>query len=386
MQTFDKPIIPTDWSGRQVIGDYKPGIYFDMPANIYHSLPYFSNSSSELMRQHPSLFWHNSVFNPNKPEQDLTPALIFGTAFHSKILEPEKFEKTYVAKPNKEQYEAAGYSQVIEGTSELKAFIKANGGKGYSALKKKELLQVAECYSDGSVCFFDKILDDFNALTSNGDSICLTDDQHSRLDAMKYSVEQNEHFQEYYRNGYPEVVIIWIDQETGILCKAMVDWLSIYGIMDLKTFTHNRKKTLHGSVADSITDNRYFRQFAVYTDALEVAIKDACELDYQKHHWLLIEGLKKQLSESRTGLNFRLVFVQSDEPHIVVVRDANKGGDGKNEGTRNTYYTRGIGELWREQLLKYSYYLNEFGVNKKWVDFDDYKKMNDQDLPRVLFG
>lgn len=80
-------------AGEQLITG--PGIYEDLPDQVYHRGPGISKSGLDLIKISPALYKANRD-HPRPP----TPAMVIGSAFHTAVLEPERFAQVYVAAPD----------------------------------------------------------------------------------------------------------------------------------------------------------------------------------------------------------------------------------------------------------------------------------------------
>src|SRR5260221_14129750 len=93
------------------------GVFTNLSNEEYHA-DKNSISRSALMDFDKSgyTYWAKHL-NPDRPKKDATKQMELGTAFHTLILEPAIFEKTYVVKPNP-------------------VFLKHDGREAYEAYKK----------------------------------------------------------------------------------------------------------------------------------------------------------------------------------------------------------------------------------------------------------
>jgi len=180
----------------------KSGIYFNLSNEDYHNDKSVSNSSMSQLLKTPLHYWHNSAMNPNKEPLD-TLALKNGKVLHTLLLEPHKFHEEWKIKAGVKNTTSAG--MIGEGA--------------YNELKEA----VAALRSD-------------------------------KIIAGLFSY------------GFPEVSIFWVDLETGVPCRARMDYLSSILISDLKgcADVSNQK------IGYSIVDYGYFRQQAFYLDAVEI--------------------------------------------------------------------------------------------------------------------
>ena len=118
---------------------YKEGIYFDMPEEEYHDIPYFSRSMSENMNVDAQEAWYHSPFNPQKPENEPTAQMQLGTAVPSMLLAPEVFERLYVTRPTLDDFSG---KIVLDKNAELQDFLASVGEKKTG---KKEDLSSKHC-------------------------------------------------------------------------------------------------------------------------------------------------------------------------------------------------------------------------------------------------
>ena len=83
-----------------------PGVYLNLPITEYHNDPALSSTGVKLLIEDAALYWHNSALNPKREASEETPAMKFGTAYHTYILEPQRFD--YAIKPGVKSTTAAG--------------------------------------------------------------------------------------------------------------------------------------------------------------------------------------------------------------------------------------------------------------------------------------
>lgn len=93
------------------------GVFEDMPAEQYFAVEAMSQSGAKEMLRSPM---HYRYARDNPPEP--TPAMRFGTAVHTGVLEPELFDSTVVAMPAVDRRTAAGKAAYA-------AFMAAAAGK-----------------------------------------------------------------------------------------------------------------------------------------------------------------------------------------------------------------------------------------------------------------
>lgn len=156
----------------------------------YHAHPAVSKSGLDLVRRSPLHFW-NRYLNPDRVIEPPTPAMVLGSALHTRVLEPELFGKEYAVAPE-------GIDRrTRDGKAAWAEFEAASLGK--TALKGEDA---------------------------------------AHIEAMAQAVRN--HPAAKLILGYPgkcEQSYFWKDEETGEECKCRPDWHSDNRriIADLKT-------------------------------------------------------------------------------------------------------------------------------------------------------
>lgn len=189
-----------------------PGIYENVPMDLYHRWNAVSNSRLTLLNRSPAHL-HEAITNP-KPS---TPAQVLGTVTHAAILEPSRFQKVYVVGPEGDKR-----------TKEVRV--------AYEALEK----QYGEAYvlrpKEMAMCV----------------GVSASIHNHVRAHALLSGP------------GYNELTLVWRDEETGLTCKARLDRISplIDGgaIVDGKSTRDARMRPF----AKAIYQYGYHRQGAMY--------------------------------------------------------------------------------------------------------------------------
>ncbi|MDE1170892.1 MAG: PD-(D/E)XK nuclease-like domain-containing protein [Verrucomicrobium sp.] len=173
-----------------------PGIYHDMPEGEYHSAPGVSATILKAMRRSPA---HMRVKLADREDED-TP---FGTIFHRRMLEPERYKAEIVIippdapkRPTEAQRNAAKPSP-------------------------KTLEQIAWWA-------------DFDAKTEGKEIISATDA--SNIEKMAMAVLGHRIAGEIFRSEYRTEVSLFIDDPvTGLPIRCRVDLLSGVVMVDIKT-------------------------------------------------------------------------------------------------------------------------------------------------------
>lgn len=188
----------------------KKGIY-NITAEEYFALDRVSNSYLKRLATVPALA---------KKEYKTTPAMAFGTACHTYVLEPATFDEQIAVLPKIDRRTKKG----------------------------KEIYNVFVAESKGKTVIS---ADEFKAIESIGESI-----------------QGHPGASHLLNEGIAEQSVIWEEKRTGLECKARPDWLKKDGIVvDLKT-TKNASR--HGFLQEAVKYS-YYTQAAFYLKGLNHA-------------------------------------------------------------------------------------------------------------------
>ena len=187
-------------------------IHPNMPASEYHSHPAVSNSvlgKIAISPAHARAYLDGEISEP-------TPAMKFGTAYHTAILEPEKFGNTYV---------------VFDGDRRTKQ------GK-----------------------------EDYQMLIDSGATIISREDADT-IREMARVMRANPDAAALLTGGIAEASVFWVDPATGLECKCRPDYYreSDLTIVDLKT----AEDASPAGFARSVANYGYHRQDAHYSDGAQ---------------------------------------------------------------------------------------------------------------------
>lgn len=189
------------------------GLIQGIENEAYHAGPGVSKSQLDLLTKSPAHYIAGIA-----KKKDPTPAMVFGTLFHSFILEPETTKIVVAPAINK----------------------RTNAGKA----------ELAE----------------FEA--SNAGSWIVDQDEHDKLVGMKAAIESHGAAAALLGGqGINEASAYWIDVETGALCRCRPDRVTDRIIVDLKT-ADDASPT---GFAKAVANFRYHVQAAFYTDGVTEA-------------------------------------------------------------------------------------------------------------------
>lgn len=195
----------------------------------YHSSPGISRSTIMEFKKSPRHYWHKYI-NPNyvKPEQ--TPAMNFGSAMHTFILEHNHFFNRYVIAPPKPP------------------LLKDVGREAY----EKGKLDYA--------IFFEQ--------NSNKEIIC--EEDYKQICCMFDEIKKNDQAYELIIDAQYEKSIYWTDPETQLLCKVRPDIWHKNFIVDYKTTNDASERAFQREMESY----GYYMQFAMMHEAFKYAFNE----------------------------------------------------------------------------------------------------------------
>ncbi len=191
----------------------------------YFAIPRWSNSSLSNFKRSPRHYLYHKA-NP----KESTDAMIFGSAFHCFVLEPEKFDEQYCFVPP---------DAPDRPTSAM-----------INAKKPSESSIIRVAY--------------WNDFTErNGKKIQLDAEDFEKIKRMKDSLMNHIPARELIDNiGQTEVPLLWKDDVSGIDMKGKMDGISDDFTIDLKTCMNAHPD----SFSIDAFNNAYHRQAALYMD------------------------------------------------------------------------------------------------------------------------
>lgn len=192
------------------------GIYAGLSNSAYHAGPGVSKSQLDKLSKSP-FHYHSHYLSLKRVSSYETPAMRFGTAVHTAILEPELFAG-WVVMPD------------VDG--------RTKDGKAAKALAQEEA-------------------------AARGVEVISADD-YAKVTAIADSFSRHKHLAALLQAGHAELSVYWNDDETGILCRCRPDWLAPDCVLDLKTTEDASPRAFQRSAYSW----RYWVQAAFYLDGL----------------------------------------------------------------------------------------------------------------------
>lgn len=243
------------------VKQFGPGIYLDMPIEVYHSQLAVSNSGIKLLLKSPWHYWASSPLNPNRMPFKSGPALIKGQKFHKYLLEQDTFFDDY---------------DIKEGTATSNATNKATG-KLYVGEGELEGIKTAVNVLKTMI---PKVVD-----------ICL-------------------------QNARTEVSMFWVDPATGVLCRCRHDIFKPRVSTDYKTSAEVSPR----ACLAALTNYDYPIQGAFYLDGNKAVFANHLS-DFMREK---LELDDRELEFIKEHSNYCFLFQESSypfTPYAITIED-----------------------------------------------------------------
>lgn len=129
------------WDGKPIS---EPGIYRSIPMAAYHDQltvgPSISSSGLRTIEnKSPLHYWATSYLNPDRPEEDSTPALDFGRAVHTLLLSEDGFRDDYVVRPEAYENEKGEWKPWNGNANVCREWLAARKAEGKTVLLKSQV-------------------------------------------------------------------------------------------------------------------------------------------------------------------------------------------------------------------------------------------------------
>lgn len=222
------------------IAELDRGIHSDVSHEEYHQrrVGLVSKHALDLVHRSPAHYKHWV----DGAEDEQTPALAFGQAFHCALLEPEVFRKTYIVEPEEPDFGDCRK-------------------KDNKAARDAWRAGLAQWREEHQGC---RVIDEEDMAT---------------IKDMVAAVRRHPLAKKMIRNGVPEATVKWTDPETGLHCKIRADYYveSLSMVADVKSTLDARPEHFKRDVAKY----GYHRQDALYRMGFEA-------IDAHVRHFIFI--------------------------------------------------------------------------------------------------
>lgn len=215
------------------VTNIEPGIYRGMANDDYHGGAGISKSGLDQIARSPAHYWERYL-NPHRERAAPTPAMEFGTAVHTAILEPDRFAAEYMPAP--------------VGAPRRPTAVQTNAAKPSAAT-----LAAIEFWQQ------------FDA--ENAGKTIMAASEYDACVRVRRSVEFHPAADILLARGESELSMFWDDD--GVLCKCRPDFWNAEGwIVDVKTTEDARSDAF----ARSCWNYRYYVQSGWYMDGVAAAV------------------------------------------------------------------------------------------------------------------
>ena len=323
----------------------------------YFAAPGLSNSGMKDLAVSPMRYWHLHL-NPQRPVDEPTPAMRFGSALHCAVLEPREFGKRYAKAFDQSEHEGC-----LVTMDDLRAWCISHNLPSSAKSKDELIKRVATADPDAPIS---DVLRAQHAIENAG-KVILSPADWGRVHSAAASVWMEPRIQALLAEGQPEVPMFATDPETGVLLKARMDWVAPRRTVDLKTFAQQRGKSIDKSINDAIWYEHYHWQAYLYT--LIRTLQPGAAKG---------EGPTARASAAPP---FVLIFVESEEPHEVRIRELRPMSGGR----INMFWERSRIEV-RNLIQAYAECMAHFGPDKPWRYAQEVNPLEDEDLPALAWS
>jgi hypothetical protein len=270
--------------------------------------------------------------------------MTFGSALHCLVLEGQDiFTERYVSELRREDVPDA-----LDTIGDIREWIVSRGGKPKGTRKNEIIAQAIAI--DPAVEIWDAIKDRWNEAA--GGRLILKAADYERVFACASALLREPFIEKMLAEGIAEDALLW--EQEGTPMKAKLDWRTPdHKILDLKSFSARRGKSIDESVAGQILYEFYYRQAFIYHTGYKA-----------------IHGKAPR---------YFLAFVESEEPHEVRIRELKP----TNSGTANVYWQRAQIEV-RHFCRIWSEHMKEFGT-QPWRRDQESAELLDEEMPGLSY-
>lgn len=313
-----------------------------MTSQEYFASPGLSFSGMKDLAISPLAYWFSNI-NPDRPADEPTAAMQFGSALHCAVLEPKEFDSRYCR-----ALDLSEESRCLITADDLREWLKS---KGQVKLGKKKIDLIEQVQALDPDWPIKDALEQIHVEENEG-KIVLSVDDWDRVGGAALALRNEPSLKPILEEGEAEVVMSGIDLETGVRLKSKLDWVTPLFTLDIKTFAQQRGKSIDQCVADAIFYEGYYRQAWLYTHM-------------------------RKLQPNRPGSlpPFLIAFVESEEPFEVRIKKLTPG---------NLYWDRAAVEC-KGFMRLYADYSNRYGV-QPWRDRQHIEILHDEDMKQLAYA
>ena len=240
------------------MNEFQEGVFFGMKAADYHLIPALSSSGIKWLSVSAEDFWARTPWLNPLAESVSTSALSAGKAYHARIVEgPVAFASRFCA-----QLDKADYPDALVTADDMRNALREAGLK--TGGNKDELTDRLLEHDPGAQIWA-RMQESYHI--ANAGKVMLAQGLIDDIEIAAAMIEKHPVIGKCFRGGHPEVVICWIDPETGVPLKAMLDYLKVGAIIDLKSFSNPQERSIERAIYAAVEYRKYYVQAAHYMDA-----------------------------------------------------------------------------------------------------------------------
>ncbi len=329
---------------------HENGVFFGLPEEEYHAALALSASGIKWLRVSPLDWWARSPLNPTPFEPEPSEGMIAGTAYHKRILEGrDAFLAAYAPALNQ-----ADHPEALVTNEQLYNAIVSRGGMTKKTARKDELIhELLRVWRNAPIWqHLQKEHDD-----RHQGKTMIPASLMARIEVAAAMIEKHPQLSLAFTGGMPEVSIFWTDKETGIPCKARLDYLKPQAVVDLKTFTNQYGMPIRRAIARQMANYRYHIQARWYLDAARQS--------RTFHH--------PALPDHPTDQTFLFVFQQQGPAPVA-------RGIVLGPGTIMDIARQEIDEAKAQWMRCW----HTFGPDDPWVDVEDISEFDSTEFPAYI--
>lgn len=266
----------------------QPGLYLGLEEEIYFEDEALSYSNLKTILSDPETYWKESPWNQERPaKRKETDRLAKGKLFHCLLLEPEKFGERYFIMPGG---------------------VWSDNKKMVSRSEYQDTLRA--------------------------------------ISLLKQMKNADKLFNPAW--GYPEVVAVWEDKETGVMCRAKHDFFCWEWTADYKTVDKLEDHFVHFTIKRYM----YHIQQAHYLKS-RIGVREMLKAGKADFYGDFSEKFMDEFLAG-DGDFFQFVFQQKDEPFRPMVTWMDERGQERGEQDR------------LQAIMIYQKYLEIYGKHQPW--------------------
>lgn len=318
----------------------------------YYAQPGLSCSGMADLAVSPMRYWYWHL-NPERPVEEPTPYMVFGTALHCAVLEPAQFEERFARDLNPDDYPG-----LLRTMDDLRAHLRHLGITPKGTRKSEVIAQVQSATPAVPIL---EVLEAEHNRQHEGKGILSADFWvriHRAADALRLEPAMARILSD---NGQAERPFFVTDPVSGVNLKARMDLVTPSCTLDVKTFTARRGKSIDRAVAEAIYYEGYYRQAWFYSKVRAIHMGNV------------------QQSGPQTAPPFVIAFVESEEPHEVRIRSILPKSGGE------------VSVLWERARIECTHLIRQYadcmarwGMSP-WREEREIDPLLDEELPQLSY-